>query len=1295
MSITTKLTSEIVSSLSFPLVYGLSRSSLPSVLNSTIVQALLISQAPQLIGKIADERTGLGDDRPKQPGRAYNFDGVTARIQSNIDLTGTDALTGFVRFNLTGLTPLDYLMDQSVTATGFGFRITDLGQLQFFRYTSGFPVMVATSAGTVNIVSVGQDHSAAFVFSSTSVKFYLDGALIHTVTTPSNALAVSGGSTHIGGQVSGSVGTLHGKLYEAHAFKNRALSDEDILALHNHTYEGEIGEIFYTCEDNHPTTAFNSGTGVNGLKIGISPASFHFEGDTPYSFQNEVGYTDNGDGSFTPHNGNNATLDANGNVLQFSGEAPCPAQAVNSPCINLNGTTQYAQTNIPSNLPALSGDRSFASRFVVDGFSVATGLANRIVTQSQTNSSRFVFAVDNGNLAASAAGVGVVRGSTTLIVGETYTGFVAYDYDAGELRLYLNGVLDGVQTGVSAPEDTDAEPMRIGSQNNTLARFFHGDLYDVEMFSYAATAEQVLQWHNGELHGDVAIFPFSEGAGSVCSDVVGDFTCSLMGNASNTWATQDDFHASLALGFDRVGTFDGTAYVEFPSVTSLASKTVKLTFQYTEGEQQIFQISTGSRYLAATLNSTRGGSADFVVGTGAHPLSDIKYLTKTGGFTSGGLYELEAVLDGNSRLIAAFIDGVALVDSDADTRVQTTAVAQHRLGIRLAGGFEYAGALCNYSISDFGTFAMAENSGTNVPDTSGNGNDGTLVGDDGSNFWAVHIPANLDGTSRVRAELSNPAAYDSDGVWQSAIGQDFINIEGFDGVYTGGDGFDGITNFSKITPNGEGRILNVTPAPTGEDLTNIQKFVGTFVDPDNLPLYEGLKVEIQNASSEMRISGLVVHDAFGNNIMPTSQAVGSLTAGFSDIVAGEVIHTEISGQGLRSMTVTTLNEIRSSPSVGGHTVFIKFDKPSTSPSRIYIAMQNNFAFWENIAFTLLDEDGVESVLEPTSIPTSFDDISNNNNIDALTTYVNVGFADREVFALPSMPSNTGFLDSAVEGVCGEYDTTVLSSFDPDIDVTQLHNLTASPAIGESTPLFNGVDATNRLIHTGVKGTTSSELAMVNTNELCFIKELDKALVLSNFGRTDIDYVPFLVITGRWTDDGVQKYLFGSSDSGTYGPRVFLGTSQNVHYQHRLTSSNQITLIPGTISQIVPDQVDFCMVISADVRGQTIKVQVNGDSFATGTGTQAFGDNILGSHQETCDGNGFSHIGSEGGLFGVMSNFDAVAGFDTFSNGPNADSWTAGDAFRSFAFGATDGAMTDEQLTSIMNYYRARHGKSYT
>ena len=458
------------------------------------------------------------------------------------------------------------------------------------------------------------------------------------------------------------------------------------------------------------------------------------------------------------------------------------------------------------------------------------------------------------------------------------------------------------------------------------------------------------------------------------------------------------------------------------------------------------------------------------------------------------------------------------------------------------------------------------------------------------------------------------------------------------------------------------------------------------------PLYTGMKIELANASSEMRISGLIVQDKDGNNIVPVDQVTGSNTASFSDIGTGEITHNSTVNGSLRSAVNITAGDVRSLTGNGGLNFFMKFDTPQSALSRIYVIAQNNYAFWTNITFTLLDSEGGETIITPTSaLPTGFGDAVTDMTIDAQSAFLRFDFEARTPFTMPAIATGTVHLDSIIEGVCGEYDTTKLASFDPDTDAAILNSLITSPAFGESVPMLNGVTSANRLTPSGTKGTTSSELVMTNGDEFCFVNELEKAIVLSNFRRSDIDYAPFLIITGKWNDDGQQKYLFGTNDSSGWAPRIFLGTSQNIHYDHRIFSSINTVVIPG-VGVVVPDGTDFCMVISLDVKNQIIKAAINADTFTISTGLP-FQNNIQGAYQETCDGNGFDHRGSKGGRFGVMANFDPTTSDEAFSKN-SIGTWSAGDIFRSFAFGATNGIMTDTQLTDVMTYMRAQHGKAY-
>ena len=110
-------------------------------------------------------------------------------------------------------------------------------------------------------------------------------------------------------------------------------------------------------------------------------------------------------------------LDERENVFLNNG------QAIGSPCLNLNGSSQYINTPLSSLSVDFNGSRSFAIRFSPSSFPTTASLSSRFFTQSSGPSTRLSMGLqaDRLSFAYNDGRFTVVSGTTSLNINETYT----------------------------------------------------------------------------------------------------------------------------------------------------------------------------------------------------------------------------------------------------------------------------------------------------------------------------------------------------------------------------------------------------------------------------------------------------------------------------------------------------------------------------------------------------------------------------------------------------------------------------------------------------------------------------------------------------------------------------------------------------------------------------------------------------------------------------------------------------------------------------------------------------------
>jgi len=140
------------------------------------------------------------------------------------------------------------------------------------------------------------------------------------------------------------------------------------------------------------------------------------------------------------------------------------------------------------------------------------------------------FWVDNGT------GFNVINGGTTVPLN-TWT-HLAGVWNGSQLKVYINGVLDGTSGSVTGSFPASTNPVRIGA--NQLSEAFTGKLDAVRIWTTARTVIEINNTMTGCLTGSetglLASYNFEEGSGTTAGDQTGHgYTGTLIN--SPTWTT--------------------------------------------------------------------------------------------------------------------------------------------------------------------------------------------------------------------------------------------------------------------------------------------------------------------------------------------------------------------------------------------------------------------------------------------------------------------------------------------------------------------------------------------------------------------------------------------------------------------------------------------------------------------------------------------------------------------------------------------------------------------------------------
>ena len=141
----------------------------------------------------------------------------------------------------------------------------------------------------------------------------------------------------------------------------------------------------------------------------------------------------------------------------------------------------------------------------------------------------YLLGIENGNPMFYVRRYDAGRVGTTSFATDTWHHYaVVSDVDAGELRIYINGMLDS-KTGLSGAPQQSAADVFVGAReaNGTGegAHFFDGELFELRMWNVARTVEEISnnRWSvlSGSESGLVGYWPMTDGSGASVSEATG------------------------------------------------------------------------------------------------------------------------------------------------------------------------------------------------------------------------------------------------------------------------------------------------------------------------------------------------------------------------------------------------------------------------------------------------------------------------------------------------------------------------------------------------------------------------------------------------------------------------------------------------------------------------------------------------------------------------------------------------------------------------------------------------------
>lgn len=251
---------------------------------------------------------------------------------------------------------------------------------------------------------------------------------------------------------------------------------------------------------------------------------------------------------------------------------------------------------------------------------------------------------------------------------------VAVTFDNGTLTFYVDGIEQGVSTGVPVPSSR-VSPLRIGMRSTDLLRAFDGDIDEVRIWNRSFTAAEIQGNMNIELTGAepglVAYYRFNEAQGQTTQDFTSTGNDATLGSTLNIDANDPVW----------------IVLTNQPPVVDA-------------GSDHIVVLSNNVAYLNGSFSDDGlSGSAvttswSVFSGPGNVTFSDASSLTSTASFSDAGIYQLR--LTANDGEFSAFDDVVVTVDETAVATVINVQSESNKVLIGdtlsfTAEGFDQAG----------------------------------------------------------------------------------------------------------------------------------------------------------------------------------------------------------------------------------------------------------------------------------------------------------------------------------------------------------------------------------------------------------------------------------------------------------------------------------------------------------------------------------------------------------------------------------------------------------------------------
>lgn len=518
--------------------------SVPPHLRDKSAGGWFFGQALDPTGRYVLDDIHQGTPRTVQPGRCASSDGVDDRIN-----VGSGSL---IQLSSGNWTIAQWYTSSTANEGGFG----SCGSAGWISSSSRFYYLGAwRNWVTGNPPINGSWNHYVVTFESGTLRRYINGVLTDTVTSVTGSYS-NGGDVLLNGYGGN---YFSGKQFDYRIY-NRALTPEEIASIYATSKPGGRPDValaaadlvgHWKLDDTVATKRDSSGNGYHGTQSG--GVTIYTGNDVPFSWQNEVGYTDTA-GDMIPQNSKVPSQNVLGATLQYAGPVPRNAKLIDSFCGTFDGVDDRGASGTAAIGPAATAMSfsAFVRQTARSGYQAIAGEwgssgARRWIAYITAAGLVEVYVSDDGTLYKSVA-------STTAVTLSNWT-CVAFTFSANTVKIYLDGT--EATTTVTTARTVNALSsvaafFRLGTSLNI--EYFAGQISDARVYNSALSPTDVANLYAGKeiTAQPVGHWPIQEGDGTTLYDVSGNGNHATLTGATlaTFWGTRQSLnHRNLRKGF--------------------------------------------------------------------------------------------------------------------------------------------------------------------------------------------------------------------------------------------------------------------------------------------------------------------------------------------------------------------------------------------------------------------------------------------------------------------------------------------------------------------------------------------------------------------------------------------------------------------------------------------------------------------------------------------------------------------------------------------------------------------------